>query len=105
MHSRGRCCCCLSVCCLGLSSMRYAVVGRALVFVVGRALVFGGGYGGGDIQLTICLPVFIICRLDLLWDLLMVWAAATSIMMVVPPVGWIRPHPYSDFLWNRRRRD
>ncbi|CAB1113248.1 unnamed protein product [Ectocarpus sp. CCAP 1310/34] len=53
--------------------------------------------------LTIVLPIFIIVRFDLLWDLLMVWAAATSIMMVVPPVGWIRPHPYSDFVWNRRR--
>ncbi|CAM9943700.1 unnamed protein product [Ascophyllum nodosum] len=54
--------------------------------------------------MTILFPIAIIVRPDLLWDLVMVWAASTSVMLVVPPLGWIRPHPYSDFEWNRRRR-
>lgn len=55
--------------------------------------------------LTILLPMMIILRFDLLWDFIMVWAALTAVMLVVPPLGWIRPHPYSDFYWNRMRRN
>ncbi|CAM9191489.1 unnamed protein product [Choristocarpus tenellus] len=53
---------------------------------------------------TIILPIIIIVRFDLVWKFLVAWAAVTGVMMLVPPLGWIRPHPYSDFVWNRRRR-
>ncbi|CAM9926423.1 unnamed protein product [Phaeothamnion confervicola] len=52
--------------------------------------------------LTIIMPIFIIVRYDIAWDLLQLWVGATGLMLLIPPVGWLRPHPYSDFSFNVR---
>jgi hypothetical protein len=55
-------------------------------------------------QLTLGLPLYGIVRTDLAKELTLAWIVATAIMFVIPPFGWLRPHPYSDFRWNQQRK-
>mmetsp|Transcript_37736 Transcript_37736/g.69709 ORF Transcript_37736/g.69709 Transcript_37736/m.69709 type:complete len:81 (+) Transcript_37736:174-416(+) len=51
----------------------------------------------------------IVCYLDRpnAWNYVGISGAAIVLSILVPPVGWLRPHPYSDFPNNKPypRRD
>ncbi|CAN0244435.1 unnamed protein product [Discosporangium mesarthrocarpum] len=51
---------------------------------------------------TIILPIIIIVRFDWVWDLLLAWGAVTGLMLLVPPIGWIRQGALdAELRWDR----
>ncbi len=68
----------------------------AVVLFYGRVLV--NPYPS---QVTFCLPVAIILRFNLVWNIILFYLVVSGITYLIPPKGWKRPHPYSDFEENR----
>eukprot|EP00527_Entomoneis_sp_CCMP2396_P000336 CAMPEP_0198142788 /NCGR_PEP_ID=MMETSP1443-20131203/5481_1 /TAXON_ID=186043 /ORGANISM="Entomoneis sp., Strain CCMP2396" /LENGTH=80 /DNA_ID=CAMNT_0043805879 /DNA_START=122 /DNA_END=364 /DNA_ORIENTATION=+ len=54
--------------------------------------------------LLIVLPFGIYFYLEHAQTLIAVVAGSFALAFVVPPVGWMRPHPYSDMPGNRPKQ-
>ena len=42
---------------------------------------------------------------DYIWPLIYANAVCVPVCYFAPPMGWLKPHPYSDMEWNRRPND
>jgi len=50
---------------------------------------------------TFLLPVILLFKPDLLQQMAVAWVAIGVAAIFVPPFGWLKPHPWSDFPHNR----
>lgn len=52
---------------------------------------------------TFCIPIALCVVPDLeVKDVLLGWGVLSAVTLLVPPMGWLKPHPLSDKRWNRR---
>eukprot|EP00636_Phaeomonas_parva_P005469 CAMPEP_0118863646 /NCGR_PEP_ID=MMETSP1163-20130328/8440_1 /TAXON_ID=124430 /ORGANISM="Phaeomonas parva, Strain CCMP2877" /LENGTH=89 /DNA_ID=CAMNT_0006797673 /DNA_START=143 /DNA_END=413 /DNA_ORIENTATION=+ len=50
--------------------------------------------------LTFLLPIVLLVKPELLQTAGAAWVGLGCVTLLVPPIGWLKPHPHSDFDHN-----